>query len=45
VVFGSAASLREAMMARLPDTALEDGIFAHPTLAEKLNILFTSMEK
>ena len=23
----------------------EDGIFAHPTLAEGLNALFTSMEK
>ncbi|HVI84809.1 MAG TPA: FAD-dependent oxidoreductase, partial [bacterium] len=37
--------LEIAMMARLPYTALEDGIFAHPTLAEGLNILFTSMEK
>ena len=37
--------LEIAMMARLPYTALEDGIFAHPTLAEGLNTLFTSMEK
>ena len=37
--------LEIAMMAKLPYTALEDGIFAHPTLAEGLNTLFTSMEK
>jgi pyruvate/2-oxoglutarate dehydrogenase complex dihydrolipoamide dehydrogenase (E3) component len=37
--------LEIAMMARLPYTALEDGIFAHPALAEGLNTLFTSMEK
>src|SRR6516165_9628887 len=36
--------LEIAMMAKLPYTALEDGIFAHPTLAEGLNTLFTSME-
>ena len=34
-----------AMMARLPYTALEDGIFAHPALAEGLNTLFMSLEK
>jgi pyruvate/2-oxoglutarate dehydrogenase complex dihydrolipoamide dehydrogenase (E3) component len=37
--------LEIAMMAELPYTSLEDGIFAHPTLAEALNTLFTSMEK
>ena len=37
--------LEIAMMAKLPYTALEDGIFAHPTLAEGLNTLFTSMER
>jgi pyruvate/2-oxoglutarate dehydrogenase complex dihydrolipoamide dehydrogenase (E3) component len=37
--------LEIAMMAKLPYTALEDGIFAHPTLAEGLNSLFMSMEK
>jgi pyruvate/2-oxoglutarate dehydrogenase complex dihydrolipoamide dehydrogenase (E3) component len=37
--------LEIAMMAKLPYTALEDGIFAHPTLAEGLNTLFMSMEK
>jgi pyruvate/2-oxoglutarate dehydrogenase complex dihydrolipoamide dehydrogenase (E3) component len=37
--------LEIAMMARLPYTALEDGIFAHPALAEGLNTLFMSLEK
>ena len=37
--------LEIAMMARLPYTALEDGIFAHPALAEGLNTLFMSMEQ
>src|SRR5947209_1080952 len=37
--------LEIAMMAKLPYTALEDAIFAHPTLAEGLNTLFTSMEE
>lgn len=32
-----------AMMGRLPYTALRDGIFAHPTLAESLNNLFSSL--
>ena len=31
-----------AMMGKLPYTALRDGIFAHPTLAESLNNLFYS---
>jgi pyruvate/2-oxoglutarate dehydrogenase complex dihydrolipoamide dehydrogenase (E3) component len=34
-----------AMMGKLPYAVLEDGIFAHPTLAEGLNTLFMSMEK
>jgi len=34
------AMLQIAMMAGLPYTALRDGIFAHPTLAESLNTLF-----
>jgi len=34
------AMLQIAMMAELPYTALRDGIFAHPTLAESLNTLF-----
>ena len=33
-----------AMMGDLPYTALRDGIFAHPTLAEALNNLFLAME-
>ena len=33
-----------AMMGRLPYTSLRDGIFAHPTLAEALNNLFTAMD-
>jgi len=34
-----------AMMGKLPYTALRDGIFAHPTLAEALNNLFTAMDR
>ncbi|UCF98496.1 MAG: mercuric reductase [Spirochaetaceae bacterium] len=34
------AMIQIAMMAGLPYTALRDGIFAHPTLAESLNTLF-----
>ena len=33
-----------AMMGRLPYTALQDAIFAHPTLAESLNNLFDYIE-
>jgi pyruvate/2-oxoglutarate dehydrogenase complex dihydrolipoamide dehydrogenase (E3) component len=33
-----------AMLGGLPYTALRDGIFAHPTLAESLNNLFGSLE-
>ena len=35
--------LEIAMMAGLPYTALGEGVFAHPALAEGLNTLFTSM--
>jgi pyruvate/2-oxoglutarate dehydrogenase complex dihydrolipoamide dehydrogenase (E3) component len=38
------AAAQIAMMGKLPYTALRDGIFAHPTLAEAFNTLFTSME-
>jgi hypothetical protein len=31
-----------AMMGKIPYTALREGIFAHPTLAESLNNLFGS---
>ncbi len=37
--------LQIAMMGKLPYTALEDGIFAHPTFAEGLNTLFMNIEK
>lgn len=33
-----------AMMGKLPYTALRDAIFAHPTFAEALNILFAKFE-
>jgi len=36
--------LQVAMMSKLPYTAIRDGIFAHPTLAEMLNELFMSMD-
>lgn len=35
------AQLQIAMMGKLPYTTLRDAIFAHPTLAESLNNLFT----
>ena len=37
------AQLQIAMMGKLPYTALRDGIFAHPTLAEAVNNLFASI--
>ena len=36
--------LEVAMMGKLPYTALRDGIFAHPTLAESLNNLFMTLD-
>ncbi len=38
------AVIQMAMLGGLPFTALRDGIFAHPTLAEALNTLFTYLE-
>jgi pyruvate/2-oxoglutarate dehydrogenase complex dihydrolipoamide dehydrogenase (E3) component len=38
------AAVELAMMGRLPYTALRDAIFAHPTLAESLNNLFSNLE-
>jgi pyruvate/2-oxoglutarate dehydrogenase complex dihydrolipoamide dehydrogenase (E3) component len=38
------AVLEVAMMGKLPYTAIRDGIFAHPTLAESLNNLFMAMD-
>jgi hypothetical protein len=34
-----------AMMGKVPYTVLREGIFAHPTLAESLNNLFTHFEE
>jgi hypothetical protein len=36
--------LEIAMMGKLPYSVLEDAIFAHPTFAESLNILFTGLD-
>jgi pyruvate/2-oxoglutarate dehydrogenase complex dihydrolipoamide dehydrogenase (E3) component len=36
--------LQIAMMGKLPYTSLRDATFAHPTLAESLNNLFTTMD-
>jgi len=38
------AILELAMMGKLPYTTLRDAVFAHPTLAESLNNLFTHFE-
>jgi pyruvate/2-oxoglutarate dehydrogenase complex dihydrolipoamide dehydrogenase (E3) component len=38
------AAVELAMMGKLPYTALRDGVFAHPTLAESLNNLFMAMD-
>ncbi len=38
------SALEIAMMGKVPYTVLRDGIFAHPTLAESLNNLFSSLQ-
>ena len=38
------SALQIAMLGKLPYTALRDATFAHPTLAESLNTLFSSFE-
>ena len=38
------AMMQLAMMGNLPYTTLRNGIFAHPTLAESLNTLFSSID-
>ncbi|HXX79675.1 MAG TPA: mercuric reductase, partial [Ktedonobacteraceae bacterium] len=38
------AMIQMAMMGKLPYTVLRDAVFAHPTLAESLNNLFTMFE-
>ena len=39
------AMLQMAMMGKLPYTVLRDAVFAHPTLAESLNNLFTMLDQ
>ena len=39
------AILEVAMMGKVPYTVLRDGIFAHPTLAESLNTLFSALHE
>jgi len=38
------AMLQLAMMGKLPYTTLKEAVFAHPTLAESFNNLFTLFE-
>ena len=38
------ATIQVAMMGKLPYTALRDGMFTHPTLAEGLNSLFITLD-
>ncbi len=38
------AALQLAMMGKVPYDRLRDAVFAHPTLAESLNTLFTTLE-
>jgi pyruvate/2-oxoglutarate dehydrogenase complex dihydrolipoamide dehydrogenase (E3) component len=38
------SQLQLAMMGKIPYTALRDAVFAHPTLAESLNNLFTHFQ-
>ncbi len=40
-----ATIVQVAMLGGLPYTALRDGIFSHPTVAEALNNLFTAMDR
>ena len=39
------AMIEMAMMGKLPYTVLRDAVFAHPTLAESLNNLFTMLDQ
>jgi pyruvate/2-oxoglutarate dehydrogenase complex dihydrolipoamide dehydrogenase (E3) component len=39
------AILEVAMMGKVPYTVLRDGVFAHPTLAESLNNLFSTLDQ
>lgn len=40
-----ATVLQVAMIGQLPYTAIRDGVFSHPTVAESLNNLFTQLEE
>jgi pyruvate/2-oxoglutarate dehydrogenase complex dihydrolipoamide dehydrogenase (E3) component len=40
----TASVVQMAMAGKLPYTALRDGVFAHPGLAESLNNLFAQIE-
>ena len=40
-----ASMIQIAMLGELSYTALRDGIFAHPLLAESFNNLFTAMDR
>ena len=42
---GEAEHAREVLLTTCEPTALQDGIFAHPTLAEGLNTLFMNLQK
>jgi pyruvate/2-oxoglutarate dehydrogenase complex dihydrolipoamide dehydrogenase (E3) component len=39
------AMIQIAMLGEMPYTALRNAVFAHPTLAESLNTLFSSVEQ
>jgi pyruvate/2-oxoglutarate dehydrogenase complex dihydrolipoamide dehydrogenase (E3) component len=39
------AMIQIAMLGKMPYTALRNAVFAHPTLAESLNTLFSSVER
>jgi len=39
------AILEVAMIGKVPYTVLRDGVFAHPTLAESLNNLFSAFDE
>ncbi len=39
------AMVQLAMMGEIPYTTLRDAVFAHPTLAESLNTLFSNVEE
>ena len=38
-------AVQMAMIGKLPYPVLRDGVFAHPTLCESLNNLFTTLDE